>query len=140
MSEWTLRSPNFELKLQEFLAEQNIEHVVIRRGVYSGPRRASPLALKVETFLQEIPTLSTNLVHANTVTGWLQREAWLLPLPQARLRACERRVQARGIDTAAFVISKVLEHRASLIHGASAHWSHRPGMAVSSNLHGGAAA
>ena len=133
MDEKTLCSPGFELELQAFLVERDVQHVVIRRGVYSGPRRASPLALKVETFLEQIPTLSTSLVHANTVTGWLQRQDWLLPLPQTWLSAPERAVQARGIATAALVVAKVLERRASLHQARSAVRSPRTSIASVTN-------
>jgi hypothetical protein len=111
----TVASRQFEHWLRAFTTGMEIPHVVIRRGPYTGQRRASPLAVKVETVLEFLPNLRTSLVHACAVTGWVNRNDWLLPLPEAELNARERKVQQRCIETAAFVVARVLEHRASLL-------------------------
>ncbi|TCJ39098.1 hypothetical protein [Parafrankia sp. BMG5.11] len=106
--------PQFEHWLELFTKGMEIPHVVIRRGPDTGPHKAAPLAVKVETILEFIPSVGTSRVHACAVTGWVNRANWLLPLPQDELTAPERKVQQRCIETAAFVVARVLEHRASL--------------------------
>lgn len=105
----------FEHWLEQFMRSMEIPHVVIRRGPDTGPHQAASLAVKVETVLEYIPSVGTSRVHACAVTGWVNRANWLLPLPQNELSAPERKVQQRCIETAAFVVARVLEHRASLI-------------------------
>jgi hypothetical protein len=104
----------FDHAVYIFLTEMKVSSLAIRRGVYTGMMRASPLALKVETILESNPSVATKLVHANAVTGWLNRKPWLLPLPQRDLNARQRKVQQRGIETGAFVLAQILQHRASL--------------------------
>ena len=104
----------FEHWLEQFMRSMEIPHVVIRRGPDTGPHQAASLAVKVETVLEYIPSVGTSRVHACAVTGWVNRANWLLPLPQKELTAPERKVQQRCIETAAFVVARVLERRASL--------------------------
>lgn len=117
LDEEIVANPQFEHWLALFTAGMEIPHVVVRRGPDTGPRRAAPLAVKVETVLEFIPSVGTSRVHACAVTGWVNRNNWLLPLPQDELSARERKVQQRCIQTAAFAVARVLEHRASLFPG-----------------------
>lgn len=98
-------------EVPRFLASMGIAQLILRRGAYSGTRRAHSGLLILETGLEFLPGLTVERVHTSAVTGWAAA-GWHLPLPGADLTARHRKFQLRAIETAAYAAAKVLDARA----------------------------
>lgn len=113
MEENDLVWPGIIPALELFMAEKGILHVGIRRGVYTGPERASALALQLEVALEDLEQLTTYRIKTGTIAGWMRRRQWRLPLPQRSLSSRDRPLQARGIETASFMVARILQERST---------------------------
>lgn len=110
-SKTDLYSEDFSAKLESFLTSKRIRVVAIRRGAYTGRQCASQQALQIEALLETMQGIDTHRVRTASVSGWLLRRQWMLPLPQKGLGASELKTQRRAIEAAGFVIAQVLDQR-----------------------------
>lgn len=94
-------------QLHDFLAGRGVEQIVVRRLSAGGPKAAGPLTMKFETMLQLMPVRCYQ-VSSQRLNPWVRREEWRLPLPERRLDAKLQKLQARAIETGAYVIDQIL--------------------------------
>ena len=92
-----------------YFEQRQIDGILVRRGPSAGPHQASAGSTRFETILQLLQ-LTCAHVHVQKVLGWARQQEWLLPLPQAGLRATEAKLQEQAILTAAFGIACVLDN------------------------------
>jgi hypothetical protein len=108
-SEDQLGVRQFACDVWNYFSNQDVDEILVRRGPSEGPRKVSTGTTKIETVLQLMPFTCAH-VHVQRVTGWANRENWLLPLTQKELPARERDLQELAIETAAFGVACVLTH------------------------------
>ena len=102
---------DFGRELWDYFGKVQIEELLVRRGATEGPKRTTSAATRIETILQLMPFTCAH-VRAQRVSYWAADQNWLLPLSQRGLLARKRKLQELAIQTAAFGIACVLNHRA----------------------------
>ena len=105
-------------KVVAFLEEQAIHSVVIRQGAVDGPNTISRRTHDMMLWLTLSLNIPFTLVRASDVGRWFQSAPWHLPLPQSLPSRLKMR-QQRSIETASFVVARVLRHRSESTNAAA---------------------